>query len=74
MLEFLPLLALLLIILLYLLGPTFFFKPWMNVMFSFSDQSNHRAPADLTLRESALFSTLLLLVFWLGVVWPSLSI
>jgi NADH:ubiquinone oxidoreductase subunit 4 (subunit M) len=27
MLEFLPLLALLLIILLYLLGPTFFFKP-----------------------------------------------
>jgi hypothetical protein len=54
---------------LYLLGPTFFFRSWMNMMFGFSNKLHLAAPADLSLREFLLFLGIPSLMYWLGLVW-----
>ena len=72
--DLFPLLALFLLIFLYLLGPTFFFRSWMNVMFGFSKSLSYKAPADLTSREFILFSFISFLMYWLGVSWQALVI
>ena len=72
--DLFPLLALFLHIFLYLLGPTFFFRSWMNVMFGFSKSLSYKAPADLTSREFILFSFISFLMYWLGVSWQALVI
>lgn len=69
--DLFPLLTLLLIVLLYLIGPTFFFRSWMNVLFGSSIHMLKRLPADLTSRELLLYGGLIFLMFWLGVTWQA---
>jgi hypothetical protein len=59
---------------LYLLGPTFFFRSWMNVMFGFSNFLNNKISIDLTTRESLLFFGIPTLMYWLGLSWQFLII
>lgn len=72
--DFFPLLALFLLLLLYLLGPTFFFRSWINVMFSKSITLLGSLIADLTLRECLLFMSIPFLMFWLGFSWQAFII
>lgn len=67
--DLFPLLTLFLIVLLYLLGPTMFFRSWMNVLFGSSTQLMKTLPTDLTSKELALYGGLLVLMFWLGLTW-----
>jgi len=69
--DLFPLLCLFLIILLYLIGPTFFFRSWMNVLFGSSIQLLKTLPADLSSKEFIVFNGLIILMFWLGVTWQS---
>lgn len=69
--DLFPLLCLLLIVLLYLIAPTFFFRIWMNVLFGASTHLLQTIPADLTSRELLVFVGLLVLMFWLGVTWQA---
>ena len=66
-----PIMACYLILLLYLIGPTFFFRSWMNIMFSYSTALKQTLPIDLTSRESYLFFGLALLMYWLGISWQA---
>jgi NADH:ubiquinone oxidoreductase subunit 4 (subunit M) len=74
MFDLFPLLAIFLIVFLYLIGPTFFFRSWMNVMFGFSKSLSATIPTDLTTREFLLFSGISFLMYWLGVSWQALVI
>lgn len=69
--DLFPVLCLLLIFLLYLIAPTFFFRIWMNVLFGASTHLLNNLPADLTSRELLLFVGLLVLMFWLGITWQA---
>ena len=69
--DFFPVMCLTLIVLLYLLGPTFFFRSWMNVMFGYSNSLKSTLPADLSSRELFLFLSILILMYWLGISWQS---
>ena len=71
-LDTFPLLTLPLIFLLYLLGPTFFFRSWTNLLFGSSNFLSKSLPADLLLKEMLLYFGLVFLMFWLGVSWQSL--
>ena len=53
--DLFPILSLFLLVFLYLLGPTFFFRSWLNAMFGFSNYLKLRIPSDLSTRESLLF-------------------
>ena len=66
--------ALFLILFLYLLGPTFFLRSWMNALFGFSKRFFVRLPADLSYRELILFLGLPLLMYWLGISWQALVV
>lgn len=68
-LDLFPLGALFLLLFLYLIGPTFFFRSWMNMMFGFSIKLHKRLPVDLTLRELILFLGNPFLMYWLGISW-----
>jgi len=72
--DLFPIIALYLLVLLYLIGPTFFFRSWMNIMFSYSTSLMHRLPIDLTTRESLLFFGVPLLMYWLGISWQAFVI
>ena len=72
--DLFPLLALFLLLFLYLLGPTFFFRSWMNLMFGFSTALVKKIPTDLSTRECILFFGIPLLMYWLGISWQSLII
>lgn len=72
--DLFPLLAIFLLVFLYLLGPTFFFRSWMNVMFGFSKALSLKVPSDLTSREFTLFAWMSILMYWLGVSWQALVI
>lgn len=61
--DLFPVLCLILIFLLYLVAPTFFFRIWMNVMFGASTHLLRTLPADLTSRELLVFVGLLVLMF-----------
>lgn len=54
--DLFPLLAMFLLVFLYLLGPTFFFRSWMNAMFGFSYALTKTLPVDLSTREFLLFA------------------
>ena len=69
--DLFPIIALYLLVLLYLIGPTFFFRSWMNIMFSYSINLKYRLPIDLTTRESLLFFGVPALMYWLGISWQS---
>lgn len=72
--DLFPLMAMFLILFLYLIGPTFFFRSWMNVMFGFSFFLSKKAPTDLTSRELLVFSSVAILMYWLGISWQSLVV
>jgi len=72
--DLFPVLSLFLLLFLYLLGPTFFFRSWMNVMFGFSVFLNNKLPLDLTTRECLLFFGIPILMYWLGLSWQFLVI
>lgn len=72
--DLFPLLALFLLLFLYLLGPTFFFRSWMNLMFGFSTALTKKIPTDLSTRECILFFGIPLLMYWLGISWQALII
>jgi len=67
--DFFPVLALFLISFLYLIGPTFFFRSWLNVMFGFSYSFTTTIPMDLSSREFILFTGVIFLMYWLGISW-----
>jgi len=67
--DLFPILCLFFIVLLYLIGPTMFFRSWMNVMFGASVHILKTVPVDLSSKELTLFSGLILLMFWLGITW-----
>jgi NADH:ubiquinone oxidoreductase subunit 4 (subunit M) len=69
--DLFPLLCLFLIVLLYLIGPTFFFRSWMNVLFGSSIQLLKTLPADLSSKEFIVFNGLIILMFWLGISWQA---
>jgi hypothetical protein len=56
-----------LLIFLYLLGPSFFFRSWVNLLFGFSLQLTNRVPTDLSSRELTLFLGIPFLMYWLGI-------
>lgn len=72
--DLFPLLSLFLLNFLYLLGPTFFFRSWMNIMFGYSNFLSNRLPNDLTSRETILFLSIPFLMYWLGISWQFLVI
>tara|TARA_B100000787_G_scaffold85046_1_gene62676 strand:- start:981 stop:1133 length:153 start_codon:yes stop_codon:yes gene_type:complete len=49
------------------MGPTFFFRSWVNVLFGTSLFFNKVIPVDLNLKELLLFGGLIILMFWLGI-------
>ena len=69
--DLFPLLAITLLLFLYLLGPTFFFRSWVNLLFGFSTQLFNRIPADLSSRELVLFMGIPTLMYWLGISWQA---
>jgi hypothetical protein len=52
-----------------LIGPTFFFRSWLNVMFGFSYAFTSTIPMDLSSREFLLFMGVIVLMYWLGISW-----
>ena len=67
--DMFPLLAIFLLILLYLLGPTFFFRSWVNVLFGLSFNVFKKIPLDLNFKELIIYGGLIILMFWLGFTW-----
>jgi len=71
LLDLFPFLCIFLLPFLYLLGPTFFFRSWMNVLFGLSLAINKVIPVDLYLKEILTYGGLILLMFWLGISWQT---
>jgi len=69
--DLFPLFTFIMIILLYLLAPTFFFRSWMNLMFGLSTNINSTIPLDLSTKEIIIYFGLIILMFWLGFTWQS---
>ncbi len=67
--DLFPILCIFLMILLYLLGPTFFFRSWMNVLFGLSLTVFKKIPLDLNSKELIIYTGLIILMFWLGLTW-----
>jgi len=72
LIDLFPLLAIMLLLFLYLIGPTFFFRSWLNTMFGFSKALTRTLPADLSTREFILFFGMSSLMYWLGISWQAL--
>ena len=72
--DLFPIIAIFLLIFLYLLAPSFFFRSWLNVMFSFSFFLKKKLPVDLSTRELFLFLGTPILMYWLGISWQSFII
>jgi NADH-quinone oxidoreductase subunit M len=73
-LDLFPVLTVFLLVFLYLLGPTFFFRSWMNALFGFSTSLSYRVPVDLSTRELILFLGVPFLMYWLGFSWQAFVI
>ena len=74
MFDLFPSLALFLLVFLYLLGPSFFLRSWMNLMFGFTNSLMLRIPVDLNSRELLLFYGVPFLMYWLGFSWQALVV
>lgn len=70
-LDLFPILSIFLLVILYLLAPTFFFRSWMNTMFGFSSFLLNKHFVDLTKKEFLIFMFFIFLMFWLGLSWQS---
>lgn len=71
MFDLFPLLSLFLLVFLYLMGPTFFLRSWMNLMFGYPTTMKGVVPQDLNSRELILFLGIPFLMYWLGVSWQA---
>lgn len=69
--DLFPALYLLLVVLLYLVAPTFVFRTWMNVLFGASVNFNRELPTDLSSKELLVYTSLLFIMFWLGANWQA---
>lgn len=69
--DLFPVLCVFLIVLLYLLGPTFFFRSWVNILFGLSINVFKKIPLDLNSKELIIYGGLIILMFWLGFSWQS---
>lgn len=61
--DLFPALYLLLVVLLYLVAPTFVFRTWMNVLFGASVNFNRELPTDLSSKELLVYTSLLFIMF-----------
>ena len=73
-LDLFPLATIFLLLFLYLIGPTFFFRSWMNMMFGFSNKLFLKLPVDLSSREFILFLGIPSIMYWLGISWQAFVI
>lgn len=64
-----PLLSIWFIFLLYLVGPTIFFRTWANVLFGSSKHLLFSLPVDLSSKELIIYAGIIVLMFWLGLTW-----
>jgi NADH:ubiquinone oxidoreductase subunit 4 (subunit M) len=64
--DLFPELSLFLVVLLYLLVPTFFFRTWVNVMFGFSSYTRANVILDLSSKEALIYGFLIFLMIWFG--------
>jgi NADH:ubiquinone oxidoreductase subunit 4 (subunit M) len=71
LLDLLPLLFFIVLVLIYLLLACFFFKIWLNILFSSVNNSITVLVVDLEKSEIVIFSYLIGLLFWLGLTWQS---
>ena len=69
--DLFPVFTLFLIVLLYLLGPSFFFRSWMNVLFGKSRVYGSNLVVDLTSREFLVLVGIPFLMYWLGSSWQA---
>jgi len=69
--DFNPQMCLLYIVLLYLIGPTMFFRSWLLVLFGQSSHLSRTIPTDLLSREVLVYGGLIVLMVWLGLSWQS---
>ena len=69
-----PITGCILLFLMYLLAPSFFYKSWLNVMFGFSSFNLLYSQKDLNSREFLLYVFLCFIVYWLGFTWQSFII
>lgn len=66
-----PLLCLYFVFLLYLIGPTMFFRTWVNALFGSSRYFLQTIPLDLSSKELIIYGGLVFLMFWLGFSWQT---
>jgi len=69
--DLFPVLYFFLVILLYLLAPTFVLRTWMNALFGSSSEHHKTLPVDLSSKELLTYSMLLIVMFWLGISWQT---
>nr|QPL15911.1 NADH dehydrogenase subunit 4 [Strombidium sp.] len=69
--DLFPIMAMVSMLLLYLIAPTFFFKSWMNVIFGYSNFLHKKLTIDLTLSEFIIFSFVIILMMWFSIIWQS---
>jgi NADH:ubiquinone oxidoreductase subunit 4 (subunit M) len=69
--DFNPQMCFLYIVLLYLIGPTMFFRSWLLVLFGQSTHLSRTIPVDLLSRELIVYGGLIFLMIWLGLSWQS---
>jgi len=69
--DLFPVMYFILIILLYLMAPTFVLRTWMNALFGTSNESLKSIPLDLSSKELVTYSLLLVFMFWLGISWQA---
>lgn len=72
--DLFPVMCVFLIVLLYLIAPTFFLRTWINTMFGKSLYLTGCTPLDLSSRESIIFLGVPYLMYWLGYSWQSFVI
>jgi len=68
-LDFMPILALVLLVLLYLIVPTLFFKSWWATLCGESVNLNKNIKKDMDSIEFLLTLSLSIILFWLGLTW-----
>ncbi len=69
--DLFPLLYCFLVVLLYLIAPTFVLRTWMNILFGTSSHYYKAAPADVSSKELFTYGLLIAVMFWLGVSWQT---
>jgi len=69
MLDFMPMLSIILLVLLYLIVPTLFFKSWWSTLCGESINLSNEVRKDMDSVEFLVVFSLSLVLFWLGLTW-----